>query len=40
MKTQSQNLFFNEFAGAADAFIYHLNLKIFEHALKKVNEMF
>ena len=32
-KTQGQNLFFNKFAGAADVFTYHLNLKIFEHTL-------
>ena len=27
------SLFFNKFAGAADVFTYHLNLKIFEHTL-------
>ena len=32
-KTQGQDLFFNKFAGTADVFTYHLNLKIFEHAL-------
>ena len=32
-KTQGQNLIFNKFAGAADVFTYHLNLKIFEHTL-------
>ena len=32
-KTQGQNLFFNKFAGAADVFTDHLNLKIFEHTL-------
>ena len=35
-----QSLFFNKFAGAADVFTYRLNLKIFEHSLQKVNEIF
>ena len=32
--------FLNKFAGTADVFTYHLNLKIFEHNLQKVNEIF
>ena len=28
-----QSLFLNKFAGTADIFTYHLNLKIFEHTL-------
>ena len=35
-----QSLFFNKFAGTAVVFTYPLNLKIFEHSLKKVNEIF
>ena len=35
-----QSLFFNKFAGAAVVFTYPLNLKIFEHSLKKINEFF
>ena len=35
-----QSLFFNKFAGAAVIFTYPLHLKIFEHSLKKVNEIF
>ena len=32
-KTPGQSPFFKKFAGAADVFTYHLNLKIFEHTL-------
>ena len=35
-----QGLFLNKFAGAAVVFNYPLNLKIFQHSLLKVNEMF
>ena len=35
-----RSLFFNKFVGAAVIFTYPLNLKIFEHSLKKVNEIF
>ena len=35
-----QSLFFNKFAGTSDVFTYRLNLKIFEHILWKVNEIF
>ena len=35
-----QSLFLNKFAGAAVVFTYPLNLKIFEHSLKKVDEIF
>ena len=39
-KHQCQSLFFNKFAGPAYVFTYRLNLKIFEHSLLKVNDIF
>ena len=39
-KHKARISFFNKFAGTADVFTYHLNLKIFEHTLQKVNEIF
>ena len=35
-----QGLFFNKFAGVGVVFTYCFNLKIFEHSLEKVREIF